>query len=179
MKALTAFILFLCTSFTPLVYGQDAASDETTHNELRALREAMVAAFDKLDIDSMLEYVHPNAVFTAMNAEVCHGREEIRAYFNRMMTDPDHIVTSLKIKPTVDALTILYGGDTGVAYGSSVDHYQLVDGSDFEVTTRWSATVVKENNRWQIANFHSSANIFDNPVSGCLNRLKLYLRKIF
>jgi uncharacterized protein (TIGR02246 family) len=171
MKALTLFTLLLCVSLTPLVHGQEPVSDEATHNELRALRDALLAAFDKVDIEAMLKLVHPNVVFTAMNAEVCRGPEQIRAYLNRMMTGPNRVVERVKFNVTVDTLSILYGGDTGVAYGSSLDHYTLTDGSDFEVKTRWSATVVKENNRWLLASVQSSANLFDNPLLTYVQRL--------
>ena len=30
----------------------------------------------------------------------------------------------------MDELTILYGGDTGIAFGSAVEHFQMTNGSD-------------------------------------------------
>jgi hypothetical protein len=44
------------------------------------------------------------------------------------------------------------------------------DGSDFVMTTRWSATLVKEGGRWQIIEFHVSANPFDNPILTVITR---------
>jgi len=168
---ISLLVITLCLSFALQAQAQGAGSDEAIHNELRALRDAMLAALERLDVDEMLKHVHPNVVFTAMNAEVCRGPEEVRAYFNRMLKGPNRVVDSVKFNVTVDALTILYGGDTGVAYGSSNDRYKLTDGSDFEVKTRWSATVVKENNRWLLASVQSSANLFDNPLLTYVQRL--------
>jgi hypothetical protein len=72
-------------------------------------------------------------------------------------------VDSVTIDPTVDELTHLYG-DTGVAFGSSKDHFKLTDGRDFVFDTRWTATAVKKNGKWKVASFHASTNTFDNPV---------------
>jgi ketosteroid isomerase-like protein len=143
---------------------QDASGDETAHQALRTMRDAVVNALNKGDIESLIPHLHRNIVFTAMNGEVCRGRDALRTYFNRMMNDPGHIVDSLSINPTVDRLTDIYGGTSGVAYGSSVDRYQLTNGQEFDVNARWTATMVKENGDWQIASFQSAANIFDNPI---------------
>jgi ketosteroid isomerase-like protein len=161
------FVLFaLCVSvFAQIPQG---AGDEATHNALRAMRDAVVAAVNKGDMEALIPHLHKNIVFTAMSGEVCRGHDALRTYFNRMMKDPGHIVASLSINPTVDRLTDLYG-DTGVAYGSSVDRYKLTDGQEFDVNARWSVTMVKENGEWQIASFQSAANVFDNPL---LNKAK-------
>jgi ketosteroid isomerase-like protein len=113
-----------------LVVTQEKApgNDEAAHNALRALRDNMLAAFNKQDIDEMLKYVHQDVVFTSMDGRVSRGHDAIRAYFNQMMKGPDRIMENIKVYLNVDALTILYGGDTGIAYGSSGDHYKLTDG---------------------------------------------------
>src|SRR5262249_46123068 len=82
---------------------------------------------------------------------------------DKMMKGPKRVVESISINPTVDELTHLYG-DTGVAFGSSEDHFKLTDGSDFKVDTRWSATLVRKQGKWLIASVHASSNMFDNPV---------------
>ncbi len=143
--------------------------DEAMHKALRAMRDAVVGALNKGDMESLLPHLHKNIVFAAMNGEVCHGHDALRAYFNRMMKDPGHIVESLSINPTVDNLTDIYGGTSGVAYGTSVDRYRLTDGQVFDVHARWTATMVMDNGEWKIAGFQSAANIFDNPL---LNKAK-------
>jgi hypothetical protein len=64
----------------------------------------------------------------------------------------------------VDELTTLYGNNTGVAYGSSVEQFDLRGGQKFTLNGRWSATLVNENGRWLIASVHASSNLFDNPL---------------
>ena len=140
------------------------ASDEATHNELRALRDGLLDAMRKGDIERELTFFHPNAVVTWHNAEVSRGRDGIRKYLTRMLQGPNKAVDSFNADVNVDELTILYGGDTGIAFGSAVEHFKMASGRNFDLPARWSATMVKENGQWLIANLHSSDNLFDNPL---------------
>lgn len=146
-------------------------SDEATHDELRALRDGLLDAMGKGDIERELTFFHPNAVITWHNAEVSRGRDGIRKYLSRMLEGPDKAVESFKADVTVDELTILYGGDTGVAFGSAVEHFAMTSGRTFDLPARWSATLVKENGRWLIASLHASDNLFDNPLLGLARRM--------
>lgn len=139
------------------------ASTEATHQALRAIKNDMEQALNAKDLDKLLSHVHPNVVFTTMNNDVRVGRDSIRAYYDQMMNGPDRVVQNLTAKFEVDELTRLYG-NTGVAQGSSTDHYVLTDGTDIVVHGRWTCTLVKEGDQWLIAAFHYSTNVFDNPV---------------
>lgn len=144
------------------VQAQEA--DAATHNALRQLKATMEKALNERDLDTIVANVDPNVVFTTMNGDVCRGPEQIRAYFAKMLTAPGHIVKDVKVSFEVDALTTLYGGDTGVALGSSKDHYELTNGDTFDIQGRWTCTMVKNGDRWVIAAFHYSANVFENPI---------------
>ena len=143
--------------------------DEATHNALRQLKTTMETALNKRDLDTIVANVHPSVVFTTMNGDVCRGPQQIRAYFDKMLTAPGHIVKDVKVSFEVDELTTLYGGDTGVAYGSSKDHYELTSGKTFDINGRWTCTMVKNGDRWVISAFHYSADVFRNPI---VDRLK-------
>ena len=134
------------------------------HNALRQLKATMQKALNERDLDTIAANVTPDVVFTTMNGDVCHGRDQIRAYFTKMMTAPGHVVKSITTSFDADALTTLYGDDTGIAYGSSHDHYELMNGQTFDINGRWTCTMVKQGDKWLIAGFHYSANIFDNPI---------------
>lgn len=138
--------------------------DQPAHDALRRLKTTMEKALNARDLDTIVANVDPHVVFTTMNGDVCRGPQQIRAYFDRMLTAPNHIVKNVNVSFDVDQLTTLYGGDTGVAYGSSKDHYELTDGKSFDIRGRWTCTMVKSGNRWVIAAFHYSANVFDNPI---------------
>ena len=146
------------------------AKDEAVHNELRALRDGLVDAMNKGDIERQLTYLHPNIVVTALNGEVSRGRDGVRAYFLKMTTGPNRVVESFHCEVTVDELTILYGADTGIAFGSAVQSYKLTDGLNLDAKTRWTATLVKEHDHWLVASLHASASLFDNPLLSMAKR---------
>jgi len=149
--------------------------DEAVHNALRELKATMSKALNERDLDTLVANVDPNVVFTTMNGDVCRGPAEIRAYFDKMMNGPGHVVKNVTVSFEADALTTLHGGDTGIAYGSSKDHYELMDGQKFDIDGRWSCTMVRSGDRWLIASFHYSANVFDNPI---LTKVKSYIAKV-
>lgn len=146
--------------------------DAGIHNALRQLKTTMEKALNERDLDTIVANVDPNVVFTTMNNDVRRGPEQIRAYFAEMLTAPGHVVKDVKVSFEVDTLTTLYGGDTGIAYGSSNDTYELTNGDKFNVKGRWSCTMVRSGDKWLIASFHYSTNVFDNPI---LDRYKSLL----
>ena len=147
------------------------STEDPAHNELRALRDGMMDAIKKGDIERQLSYLHPNVVVTWQNAEVSRGREGVRAYLNKMLTGPNKPVASYQADLNVDELTILYGGDTGISFGSSKEHIALTDGSNFDYTARWSATLVKDGGKWVVGSLHASTNLFDNPMLSMTKRI--------
>ncbi|MBI1784929.1 nuclear transport factor 2 family protein [Candidatus Sumerlaeota bacterium] len=163
---LAGIIFFAAAAFTTfnLRAQTPAAPEDPNHAELRLLREHVLDALNKEDIDTALHYAHPNIVLTTLNAEVCRGRDGVKAYFDRMMTGPNRIVKSFQIDIKPADLTVLYGGDTGVCWGDSLNRFVLTDGLKFDAHTRWTCTLVKEDGKWLIASFHTSVNIFDNPI---------------
>jgi uncharacterized protein (TIGR02246 family) len=163
MRALLAVIL---SGFATIASAQVPATPpapEALHNELRKMRDDMLAAIARSDFDAIVPHLHPNVVFTPMNGEVSRGPQAIRAYFDKMLKGPDAIVKSINLNVEVDRLADFYG-DTAVAFGSSNDRYTLNSGMDFQIQTRWTAALVRENGRWLITAIHSSANAFDNPI---------------
>jgi uncharacterized protein (TIGR02246 family) len=138
--------------------------DADIHNALRRLKATMTKALNERDLDTIVANVDPNVVFTTMNNDVRRGPQQIRAYFHEMLTAPGHVVKDVKVSFEADSLTTLYGGDSGVAYGSSNDTYALTNGDTFHIRGRWSCTMVKSGNRWLIASFHYSTNVFENPI---------------
>jgi len=152
-----------------------AVDDEAVHDRLRALRDRAVQAVNDAALDDLLELLDEDVVFTTMNAEVCRGKDEVRAFYDRMMVGPDRVVESLTVvELTVDTLSILHGNDTAIAYGSTHERYRLVNGLELDVHPRWSATLVREGDRWLLASFHSSVNLFDNPLLRITRRSRVW-----
>lgn len=135
------------------------------------MRDGVLAAIKKGDIEAELAFLHPNVVVTWQNAEVSRGRDGVRAYLNRILNGPDKLVSSYSADLEVDELSILYGGDTALSWGKSREHIGMVKGSSLDYPGRWSATLVKEGDQWLIANLHVSTNIFENPLLGTVKRV--------
>ena len=74
------------------------------------------------------------------------------------------VVKDVSTSFEVDDTSLLYGNDMAVARGTQADKFVLTDGSSFTLNSKWTATVIKENDAWKVASFHVSANIFDNPI---------------
>jgi uncharacterized protein (TIGR02246 family) len=155
----------------PPVVAPVPANDEAVHQALRQLKATMSKALNERDLETIVANVTPDVVFTTMNGDVCKGKDAIRTYFDKMLNGPGHVVKDVKVAFEADALTTLYGGDVGIAYGSSSDHYELVGGQTFDIQGRWSCTMVREGDRWLIASFHYSANVFDNPILAKVRKL--------
>jgi ketosteroid isomerase-like protein len=156
--------------------GQEApAREDPAHNELRALKRGAEEAFNKGEIDRLLsDHVLKDVIVTWQNAEVNRGHEGVKGFYNRMMASPDRVVESVKTNIEVDELSHLYGPNTATALGSMQQHFKLRDGMEFDLPSRWTATMVKDNDRWKIAAFHVSANVFDNGVLHTVLRRTAY-----
>jgi uncharacterized protein (TIGR02246 family) len=157
-------VVLLAARSVPAQESQPAAEDPA-HNELRALRDGMLDAFEKQDIDRMLTFMAPDVVIVVQNADVIRGHEGVRDFHKRMSEGEDRAVESMTSDLKVDELSMLYGDDTAISFGTMDDHFKLRRGMEFDLHSRWTATAVRQNERWQLASFHVSTNMFDNGVS--------------
>ena len=156
---LAATILALAAQATP----DKAPADDATHQELRVLRDALVNAIVTQDVESLVKHITKDVSVTWQNTEHCRGEKQLRDFFERMQKGGSKAFKGYKVVPTPDDKTILYGGDTGISYGTSVGLFSVA-GSEYELKNRWTATVVKEDGRWKLASYHVSMNVLDNPI---------------
>jgi hypothetical protein len=155
----------------PLSSSAATVPEDPAHNELRAVRDGLLDAMTKGDIERQLTYLHPNVVITWHNAEVSRHPDGVRVYLNRMLTGPNKIVASYSADVNVDELSALYSGTTAISWGSAIEHFKLSNGMTFDLPGRWSATLIKENGKWLIASLHASDNLFDNPLLNTARRM--------
>src|SRR5262245_6027446 len=100
-----AIALALLPLFLPgALPAQNAPAEDPAHAELRALRDGLVAAMNKGDLETALTFLHTNCVITWHNAEVSRGHQGVRAYNDRVMTGPNRIVESYHCDVNVDEL---------------------------------------------------------------------------
>jgi uncharacterized protein (TIGR02246 family) len=159
-----ALVWAACPAALVMAQEKKGAEEAPVHNELRKLRDEMVDAFNQRDVDRMLNLMHPDVVITWQNAEVSRKHAGVREYYERMLLNKDSVVERLTVDLEVDEFAILHGGDTAIAWGTLGDKYRLRDGSEFAMNSRWSATLVKQGDRWLIASAHGSVDAFRNEI---------------
>jgi ketosteroid isomerase-like protein len=132
---------------------------EATHDALRALRDQGLAAVSGGDFDALAEHVHPNVVLTVENGTVVRSKDGLRDFYQRTLAGPNAALEGFTVSDfEVDELSILYGDDTAIAFGSANLEYRPRGGEPLREKARWSATMVRENERWLIASFHTSVD---------------------
>ncbi len=165
--------LFLClfVLLTANGFSQSPASPPTDQPtaEISKLREGLSASFKSGDVDKLLSYLDPNVVVTWQNGEVCRGKDEVKAFYDRMMSGDKRVVREITSEPEVLGRHVY--GDWAVSWGNLHDHFVLMDGSDLPFNSNFTATIAKRGDTWLVTAFHASVNAFDNPV------LKLGMRK--
>src|SRR6266496_5164221 len=82
-----ALLWSFCATVT-LAQSTNAAPEDPAHQELRALRDGLLAAMNKSDLEASLAFLHTNCVITWHNAEVSRGHAGVRAYNDRVMKGP-------------------------------------------------------------------------------------------
>ncbi len=139
--------------------------EAAAHKGLRGLRDRLVAAVNAKDPDAIEADLDEDILFTAMNNEVVHGKNEARAYYAKMLVGSRRIVEDMSLTVDVDDLSILLAdGEVAMAAGSSVAKFDMMVGDSFEVPLRWTATLNNTDKGWKVASIHFSANMFDNPL---------------
>jgi ketosteroid isomerase-like protein len=139
--------------------------EAAAHNALRGLRDRLVAGVNAKNPDAILADLDEDILFTAMNNEVVHGKDEARAYYAKMLVGSQRIVEDMSLTVAVDDLSILMAdGEVALAAGSSVANFDMMVGDSFQVPLRWTATLRNTDKGWKVAAIHFSANMFDNPL---------------
>ena len=138
--------------------------EDPNHEELRKLRAAVEKAVNEKDLDALLKQVDPNVVVVWQNGEISRGHKGIRDYYDKYMGGPGAILDAYTVDIKPAELTILYGDHTGISYGTMNSHFKFKDGRTLDVNGPFSATLVKEDGRWQLASVHASVGLFDNPL---------------
>ena len=140
--------------------GVPAAVDPT--EAITRLRDGLIDSFNKGDVDRLLTHLDTNVVVTWQNAEVSMGREGVREYYNRMMKGERPVVREVSAKPEISGRHIY--GDWAVSWGKMNDVFRLTDGSDFALDSKFTATIARRGEVWQVTAFHVSVDAFENPV---------------
>ena len=131
--------------------------------QLRAMLAEFEAAINAQSIDRMVAHMADDVTVIWLNAEVSRGKDEVRAYYGRMVGHDKAILEKYLTKATLGAPAKFYG-DIAIADGSAADEFYPIARDFFRLDSRWSATMVKNAGEWQIVSLHLSSNVFNNPL---------------
>lgn len=162
MKRIILMLFLVLASTT--AFPQEEA-DSAIHEELRALLQGMQQAINAKEYSDLEPYFHENLRVTTINQEVISARSEITGYFEKWFGD-DGYLADLEITLTADDTTELYGDNMfGIVRGTGDEKYILSDSRAFDMSTRWTATVIKDTDgQWRILALHIGTNFLDNPI---------------
>ncbi|GEM_PF-729429 len=148
---------------------------EQDHEELRLLLKSARDAANAKNFDALKPLFYEKFSITTVDQKTFTNLEDFKAYFVGMFTGDKAPLKSITFNPEADTLTEFIGDNMGVSRGSSNDTYAFTDGDTRTMTSRWTATLIKDNGRWKIVNLHFGTNLVDNPV---VNTMKSYLYKV-
>ncbi|MDX1680381.1 MAG: nuclear transport factor 2 family protein [Akkermansiaceae bacterium] len=158
IRALATLALLL---LSPLcLNAQEAAVEDPAHEQLRELRQDMLEAIQSQDIEAVLSHVHPDIVTTWQDGKTTHGIEELRDFYKQIGKEA---FVSYEVPHKPDQLSVIHGGDLAISAGHLIANYKLL-GKEYQFTSRWTATLVREDDKWLVAAYHVSLNALDNPI---------------
>ena len=152
-----------------------ASTDEQAiHEDLRALRDGMLGAWQQRDVDALLSFVSEDVVVTWQNGTVNRGHEGVREFYDQMLGGDDAVIADMISTLDMQELAILHGADAAVAYGTLHDEVTFSRtlasasfiGADTQISldSYWTAALSRINGQWQLTAFHVSVDMFSNPV---------------
>ncbi len=132
--------------------------------QLRAMLAEFEGAINAQSIERMVAEMDDNVTVIWLNAEVSRGKDEVRAYYGRMVGHDKAILNKYLTKAAIGAPAKFYG-DVAIADGSTADEFYPIARGVFKLDSRWSTTVVKNPaGEWKIVLLHLSSNVFNNPL---------------
>ena len=170
----TGFLLglgFLLAFNAATVRAQEAATEDIQSQasvdtkaidaELDKFRDDLFHAFNTGDYPAMLEkYCHKDIIATWQDGTTSEGHAGVIAEFDKLK----QFIDKMTVDATTDKRLILNDGNLVISSGEMKDHYVLGRGPSVNLNSRWSATLIKDNDRWLLVSFSASTNAFDNEV---------------
>jgi ketosteroid isomerase-like protein len=165
---LKKLLVIVCLLVNSTSFAATEEPNHAIHEELRGLLQGIETAVNTEKYSDLKQYFDDKLKVTTINQNVISTPDGIDTYFKEWFGKGGYL-KKLDIKLTPDALTELYGDlanpSWGLVYGSGTENYQLVDGRNLAMKTRWTATVAKEaDGKWRILALHIGTNFYDNPI---------------
>jgi hypothetical protein len=155
-----ASILSVCS----LALAQAPDAREADHQALRALLKDVTAAINGQQLDKLSALFAREFCFTTSDQTVITTQEGIKDYYAKLFSVPGAPLTSVTVTPQADVLTQFVGENVGLCRGHSGEKFVLKSGETIDLTSAWTATLIKEDGVWKVAAAHVGVNFLDNPI---------------
>lgn len=158
-------LLLLSCLFGSALPALAEEADHAIHEELRGVLKTVETAINTGDFDKMLPVLSEQVRATPVNQEFLSGRPAVSAYFKKWFGQGGYL-KKLEMQLDADELTELSADKSwGLVRGKGVEKYILADGRPYELHTRWTATVLREEDgKWRIRGIHIGTDFLDNPI---------------
>jgi ketosteroid isomerase-like protein len=135
--------------------------EETMHQELRGLKKTYEDAVNSGNLAPLAPAFGPQTSGVVATNEEFHTLAEMQQIFDNFKNTlgPGYIY-----RVTVHPERSLIYGDIAVARGTS-DEYVKSKGHEFNLTTRWTAVLRRENGQWHLIRSQVSMDPFHNSVT--------------
>lgn len=137
---------------------------QADHQALGKLLADVTKGLSGLDSDILGKHLAPGFVLVLPDQTVITELTQLDRYFVEKFTGKDAPLKAVAFAPEAAAPTLFIDSRTGVVHGTSRDTYTLANDSQLTLDTQWTATVVKEGDRWLVQSFHAGVNLLDNPI---------------
>ncbi len=157
-------LLFAVLLFLIPGRGMLAEERHEDHEALRALMRTAIEALNSRNLDLLAPSIYSNFVLITVDNQKLTSLDALKNYWNGLFSGDKPLLKQIEVRPKADELTVFLSDTTGVTNGASEDVYHFTDGDVRIMQSRWTVVVQKNNDRWQIARVHFSADITDNPL---------------
>ena len=152
--------------------GPSVPIQESSDADLIELRDRMEKAFQSNDVEALTRELGPDAIITWQNGARNVGAEEFREFYKEMIDGNNSVIKEITTTRQLEGMPIIYGDSTAIAHGNIKEDFLFRDGDEFTLESKWTATLFKTDDRWQVVSYHVSADAFNNPM---LTTAKRYL----
>ena len=168
IKPHKSLVLFLALLLSPLsVIGQDEATGEidlvasAIAEQLDQTKTEIFQLFNQGKYADIAEqHCHPEITCMWNDGTRSKGRQGVVDFFAKLK----EFIDVIQVNPTTAERAIYENGKYIVSIGALGDSYEMASGNSFDLNSSWMATLVYEDDKWQLISFASSTNAFDNPV---------------
>ena len=136
--------------------------EEALHQELRGLKKTYEDAVNSGNLAPLAPAFCPQTSGVVATNEEFHTLDEMQQIFDRFKSS---LGPGSTYRVTLNPERSLIYGDMAVVRGTSNEYVKTGKGNEFNLTTRWTAVLRRENGQWHLLRSQVSMDPFHNSVT--------------